>query len=831
MPTPAIFDSAMAGLRSAQAGVLSTSQNVAGASVEGYVRRKPDTRISALSPASIELNGTAFAVEGFTRFYNSILQTQLLAQKGQTSYTKALTESVATLDSILIDPAASVSGKLGEFFNTAGSLSNDPTSVSYRQAFLGAASRASDRIRLLADELASVTKYSSEALANVLNESNALLTQIAAINGRIKGGFTAGYSYPSPDLFDERDRITQRLQELIGGQTVINEDGTANHYAGGLQLVDRDYANYFANGSGTKPIVASSDVTTLRLRVSSPNFGVPKLVPLVTDGKSELIDGQAGAYVHLLQNFVPSVEKGVDLLAATLYRGVNRVRNQTLQAISPPTMIAREASAAGSNLLKVDSTLTLGTNAVVGARVFVNGVDQGVRVSAVNNVAGGADVTVSGMLPAEVKLNATVSFRLPNLNEIAPVFGYDNPKSVSTFVHSNTNSVAVNGNNLITLATAIPTSFSLPDGTTQTNLVGLKVFIDGVNSGATVTSQTNPNIVALDKFVTVGNGAVTGRTISFVKDTAAAPSDVDAIFRRTDGYDVGTWQGWQDQPALRFVMSQQPEQSVVGMRIYVNGRDTGAVVARVSGAAVTANQAFDAAITPAAGNKVEFFPQTTAQALAAHPTNSALTMVNLPVDFEVDLLHTRMEYFSAGAWREAGRVVLSDGPLIAVKPAAGSTMAAANPVRFVRDDTFDEVLDQVDPQSTAFDRTTSNELARGNIDARLFRMIGSDSPAQFLNFDAGAARQIEGLRIATAQSVSIVVTSVANAVATWKASNEANISLEKSLTDQKEAISGVNLDEEAANLVKYQQLYNASSKLLQAGRQMFDTLLSMLTVN
>jgi flagellar hook-associated protein 1 FlgK len=49
--------------------------------------------------------------------------------------------------------------------------------------------------------------------------------------------------------------------------------------------------------------------------------------------------------------------------------------------------------------------------------------------------------------------------------------------------------------------------------------------------------------------------------------------------------------------------------------------------------------------------------------------------------------------------------------------------------------------------------------------------------------------------------------------------------------DQKEAISGVNLDEEAANLVKYQQLYNASSKLLQAGRQMFDTLLSMLTVN
>jgi len=75
------------------------------------------------------------------------------------------------------------------------------------------------------------------------------------------------------------------------------------------------------------------------------------------------------------------------------------------------------------------------------------------------------------------------------------------------------------------------------------------------------------------------------------------------------------------------------------------------------------------------------------------------------------------------------------------------------------------------------------------------------------------------------------VTAAANTIATWQSSNEANGTLEKSLMDQKEAISDVNLDEEAANLVKYQQLYNASSKLLQAGRQMFDTLLSMLTVN
>jgi len=45
--------------------------------------------------------------------------------------------------------------------------------------------------------------------------------------------------------------------------------------------------------------------------------------------------------------------------------------------------------------------------------------------------------------------------------------------------------------------------------------------------------------------------------------------------------------------------------------------------------------------------------------------------------------------------------------------------------------------------------------------------------------------------------------------------------LQKSLTNQKSSITGVNLDEEAANLVKYQQLYNASSKLMQTGKNRF----------
>ena len=41
------------------------------------------------------------------------------------------------------------------------------------------------------------------------------------------------------------------------------------------------------------------------------------------------------------------------------------------------------------------------------------------------------------------------------------------------------------------------------------------------------------------------------------------------------------------------------------------------------------------------------------------------------------------------------------------------------------------------------------------------------------------------------------------------------------------ANSGVNLDEEAANLLRFQQLYSANAQVISVSRQAFNTLLSM----
>jgi flagellar hook-associated protein 1 FlgK len=46
--------------------------------------------------------------------------------------------------------------------------------------------------------------------------------------------------------------------------------------------------------------------------------------------------------------------------------------------------------------------------------------------------------------------------------------------------------------------------------------------------------------------------------------------------------------------------------------------------------------------------------------------------------------------------------------------------------------------------------------------------------------------------------------------------------------EAQQSFSGVNLDEEAANLVRYQQAYQASARVIQVGKQLFDDLLQVL---
>ena len=74
---------------------------------------------------------------------------------------------------------------------------------------------------------------------------------------------------------------------------------------------------------------------------------------------------------------------------------------------------------------------------------------------------------------------------------------------------------------------------------------------------------------------------------------------------------------------------------------------------------------------------------------------------------------------------------------------------------------------------------------------------------------------------------SSVVFNVGNAVASATAEQSASDLALRQLSDQRASISGVSLDQEAANLMRYQQAYAASAQVITTINQMMQTVINM----
>lgn len=123
---------------------------------------------------------------------------------------------------------------------------------------------------------------------------------------------------------------------------------------------------------------------------------------------------------------------------------------------------------------------------------------------------------------------------------------------------------------------------------------------------------------------------------------------------------------------------------------------------------------------------------------------------------------------------------------------------------------------QLSGAPAAGDEFTIEFNANGTSDNRNALQLGQTRARDILdngntNFENSYGSLIEEIGTRTAQS---------------QVSQSAAESLLQQSQARRDALSGVNLDEEASNLIKFEQIYNASAQLITVARQIFDTLLA-----
>jgi len=137
-------------------------------------------------------------------------------------------------------------------------------------------------------------------------------------------------------------------------------------------------------------------------------------------------------------------------------------------------------------------------------------------------------------------------------------------------------------------------------------------------------------------------------------------------------------------------------------------------------------------------------------------------------------------------------------------------------------DSIYTIRNRLDPEHSTYTATLTN------LNAKNFISMAPEDVRDW-KLESDDAFSIEALRSTFNDPIADVVAKVANSISSWVGENSANQSILGFLNDRRESIAGVNLDEEAANMVKFQQIYAASSRLIQTGNQMFETLIAMVS--
>ena len=101
-----------------------------------------------------------------------------------------------------------------------------------------------------------------------------------------------------------------------------------------------------------------------------------------------------------------------------------------------------------------------------------------------------------------------------------------------------------------------------------------------------------------------------------------------------------------------------------------------------------------------------------------------------------------------------------------------------------------------------------------------------DNRNAFALADAMKAGVIEGGTVSVSSAVERLTGNLGLQTRAAQMSRDAEATVNESDLAARDAISGVNLDEEAANMLRYQQAYQAAAQIIAAASEMFDTLIN-----
>ncbi|WP_318476880.1 flagellar hook-associated protein FlgK [Photobacterium leiognathi] len=765
----------ISGLRTSQKQLDVTSHNISNVHTPGYSRQVVDQKAADAQWSGGNYYGSGAYIDSVNRAYDQFAARELTLSTTQLEESNVRQQHMMMLDDFTSKSAVNTVNSMNDFYNSVRSLSDHPNDLGSRQTVLESANQAANSFNNSYETLTNIRRDVNEQLDITLERVNALGQELAAINTSLQELPDGDKNH---DLLDKQRGLINELAKYTKVTVLADKGSLADKViiGSGDTLVSGVESSQLKMVSGdpdleNKQIALINGNQTKAIKSDHIGGGLGAMLSIRDDVIDKSLDEMGRMAIGFSKQINDLQQSGTDLTGAmgsALFTDVNSptlLKERVLKPLGSQTDI--DVKIDDANALKAgDYKLT----------TSFDGTDYSFRLfdptgNEMKQADGSAYIAATDTLPLEVNVDG-LTLTMNTVMGTPPATGRSETVIIQPMRRGAAN-IGVEMNDPRGLA-----------GHRQTNIVEANPNNTGT-AQLSQTSQQTPDALAGTYQIDIINSAD-------LVATANAANSGTATFEAISG---------------------AAAENAVGNYV------------------ITVNAANKLSMNDGSGNAVKLIDDTGAEVTELdYPlttTGNTLTMV------ASDGSQVSVATLSNGAVdgdEFSLAITTSDkltvrntqtNTLIDLKDDAGNTVQAlAYPLTNANKEiTF---ADQTNPTLSLSDNANVGD----NFSVTLGRSSAVGGNTNFL-----AMQQIQHEKTMNEGKSSVIDLFEGLATDIGMQKSNADKTAEVNQLDFDAAfervsnISGVNLDEEAANLMKFQQSYMASSRIMSVAKETFDTLM------
>jgi flagellar hook-associated protein 1 FlgK len=287
---------AFSGLSAAQAGINTTSHNIANAATPDFTRQRVDLASRMPYHQRFGLAGQGVDVQQISRVRVAGLDTQVRTSASAQGRLEVLSNLLTGTEALMGEPNGGITAGMGGLWAAFDELTLDPPNSAARRNVISALESLTTNIRNVAQKWELEAHSASNLLSDYAGETNSMLHEVAELSRLI---LSTSHDNGLPnDLLDQRDALLDKLANIAGVTVTTMDNGGARVSLDGLSLVSDTVVSPLAYDPATHNISHSS-------------------------GAQVAVGGELAGFQSYLQNELPDFQSKLNTFVADLADALN----------------------------------------------------------------------------------------------------------------------------------------------------------------------------------------------------------------------------------------------------------------------------------------------------------------------------------------------------------------------------------------------------------------------------------------------------------------------------------------------------------------------------